>query len=167
MCPVLERGSQDANIIKTADVYSLGKILYWLLSGRRLTREEYRERDYNLVQIFRSPYYEHFNKMLDLMVQERPEYRFQDVSSLPKAFANAVRLFIKEFNVGPFQINQPCRYCGQGKYHYVVKPDEPQKSLEYLGYVTRNTLILECDYCGNMQHFRVVTEAVKRFWGVS
>lgn len=47
IAPELEEGR--VNIVsKRSDTYSLGKLLYWLLSGRVISREQYRDRKWDL-----------------------------------------------------------------------------------------------------------------------
>ena len=49
MAPELEDGRSD-NCTERSDIYSLGKLLYWLLSfGRIFAREKHRDKDYELV----------------------------------------------------------------------------------------------------------------------
>jgi serine/threonine protein kinase len=48
MAPELEDGRYD-NIDCRCDVYSLGKLLYWLLTGKSFSREQHREKKYDLI----------------------------------------------------------------------------------------------------------------------
>jgi hypothetical protein len=49
MAPECE-GGRVLTVLPSADVYSLGKILYWILTGRHLARESQRERENNLAR---------------------------------------------------------------------------------------------------------------------
>jgi serine/threonine protein kinase len=50
MAPELEDGrASDSDISSASDIYSLGKLLYWLISDRKIfSREKHREPQYNL-----------------------------------------------------------------------------------------------------------------------
>ena len=82
MAPELEGGRVE-NITNKCDVYSLGKVLYWLLSGGvMLPREKHREIEYDLKRQnydallgWTNIYMEHVNRVLDLMVIAEPEKR--------------------------------------------------------------------------------------------
>lgn len=49
MAPECE-GGRALTVEATADVYSLGKLLYWMLAGRIFPREQHKSRDYDLRQ---------------------------------------------------------------------------------------------------------------------
>ena len=75
MAPELEDGRLEG-VPKESDVYSLGKLLYWLMSkGRMFSREKHRElswdlKGHNLDSItgWNDMSMEHVNRLLDLMV---------------------------------------------------------------------------------------------------
>lgn len=50
MAPELEDGRADV-IAPSADVYSLGKLLYWMLTGRIFSREKLRDDRWNLTKV--------------------------------------------------------------------------------------------------------------------
>jgi len=76
----LEDGKLD-DVTDKCDIYSLGKLLYWLLSpdGKLFSREKYRDQQWDLKrwnvenpQRWDNIYMEHANRLLDLMVVTDP-----------------------------------------------------------------------------------------------
>jgi serine/threonine protein kinase len=169
MAPELEDARYE-NAQPVADVYSLGKILYWMLAGRIFNREKHRESGWNLMQ--KDPgsieiplVYEFF----DQTIVAHPSKRgLKDGSQVLDAVSNLVRrIEMKAHSIGP-EITQHCSYCGEGFYKKVLhgKSSNPPQ-LEDQGYknmaikfinVTNHPpvvwLILACDYCGHVQWFR-------------
>jgi serine/threonine protein kinase len=76
---------------RQCDIYSLGKVLYFMLSGGHIfNREIYREPDWNLVQLRNDIRFEHINNLLDHMITIKPVDRYS---------ASEVRREAKEINV--------------------------------------------------------------------
>jgi serine/threonine protein kinase len=67
IAPELEDGrTSDSDITPASDIYSLGKLLYWLITGGSIfSREKHREPRYNLVYLyqFQDPALEHVNRI--------------------------------------------------------------------------------------------------------
>ena len=81
MAPELEDG-RIADISSKSDIYSLGNLLYWLLSGGKIfSREKHREKKWDLRgwnstrQRWNNIYMEHVNRLLDSMIVVSPEAR--------------------------------------------------------------------------------------------
>jgi serine/threonine protein kinase len=77
-----------------ADVYSAGKVIYYVLSGgRQFPRERHREPDNDLVKLRGDLRYEVVNKLLDRMVCEAPERRFANAREAHDHLANVRAYF--------------------------------------------------------------------------
>ena len=82
LAPELEDGRLQ-DISPKSDTYSLGKILYWLMSGGKIfSREKHREPKWDLkgqnvdsVFDWDNVYMEHVNRLLDLMIVPEPNAR--------------------------------------------------------------------------------------------
>ena len=84
MAPELENGRVE-DITPSSDVYSLGKILYWLISnGKIFSREVHREEEYNLSKLFKDlPEFHLINEYIDKMVPFLiPSGRFSDANDV-------------------------------------------------------------------------------------
>ena len=103
IAPELEGGRVAYNS-KKSDTYSLGKVLYWLLSnGKIVPRERHREvefdlrdRDDNSSSGWNNIYMEHVNQILDLMIVVDPEKR-RGVENIRLLCGEAARLIRKEY----------------------------------------------------------------------
>lgn len=116
--PEIEVGRTNL-ISKKSDTYSLGKVLYWLLSGKVLPREDFRNPDWDLrnprsvFNVWQNIHMEHINRLLDLMIVKDPEKR-RSVDNIVELIPDTLRLIRKEFTPIGSGMRQPCLYCGSG-----------------------------------------------------
>lgn len=164
IAPELEDGKID-EIKATSDVYSLGKILYWIITGNIFSREELHNPKYDLtIDNSDSPNYL-INEFLDKMIVKDPNNRFEDA----KMVLNSLEILIKRINLGNNCIGpgipQTCIYCGLGNYKIVTYYEEGDDggvyqrgtSVENFGFSRVGYslwMILVCEHCGNTQIFR-------------
>lgn len=160
IAPELEDG-RATTIKPTSDVYSLGKLLYWLVTGKKFTREKHREQEYDLTKESQDAAITFIYDILDKTIKFDPSHRMSDANDL----ANEVDLIIKRLlmNAHPIDIDAPqhCTYCGIGDYRRMTTPNEPQHGLRRvhdffptMGANPYPWLIFLCDHCGNVQLFR-------------
>jgi len=92
VAPELLGGKADATTIDPrADVYSLGKTLYFALSGGDDLPREYHTQDrYDLRRRFDDPRIAHFYGLLECMVVEDPARRFSTMQACADAFNRAL-----------------------------------------------------------------------------
>lgn len=160
IAPELEDGRLQ-DISTKSDVYSLGKLLYWLLSGRIFSREKYRERDWDLkgynvdnVLGWHNIYMEHINRLLDLMIVPEPGKR-RDVDNILLLLKQTKRLVAKEYTPIAEDIKQPCTYCGQGFYVLEAKENLDVRNFGFATVGAPNWRIFVCNRCGHVQAFRL------------
>lgn len=169
MAPELEDGRVE-QVSKQSDSYSLGKLLYWLLSrGKVFSREKHRERQRDLRkwndvrQRWDNIYMEHINRILDKTItSNRHERLYAD--SLVLVTEEAARLIRREFIPIGTNIQPPCQFCGQG--FYVSQPNDTN-SLHNFGLSPVNPdnwRIFVCDTCGHVQLFNIEIAKQKDWW---
>ena len=155
MAPELEDGRTD-QVSEASDVYSLGKLLYWLISGGRVfSREEkHRTEDFNLITITKEPWMEHVNRLLDHMIVADPDNRWP-LGVVRDEVVLTKRLVVGEYNpVGP-DVQTRCYYCGIGGYMLIGRD---RASLEKDNFISAGQpdawRVLVCNFCGHVQRFR-------------
>lgn len=159
MAPELEDGRLD-EASTVCDVYSLGKILYWLFAGRIFSREKHREPEWDLREIdpddpigCRDAILEHVNLILDRMIVFSPEDRAQLSETLPMIKQAKFRLEGR-FNAISAGNPQICIYCGEGRY--VLQHTNDDIALMGLRtYSGTEWKAFVCHECGNVQYFRI------------
>jgi serine/threonine protein kinase len=157
IAPEYEDGRAD-QVTQAGDIYSLGKLLYWLLSGGVIfSREKFRETEYDLRKFITSgdPFIdqlaEQFNLVLDKMITVRSEDRIS-IKEVLRQVQRAERLWTLEYALPTSCIGGAlCRYCGQGDY--VKCSDSPVNfGIEQRGQQTLRILV--CNWCGHVELFR-------------
>jgi len=175
IAPELE-DSLTANVTTRADVYSAGKVLYWMLrgDGHVFAGQKHRESFWNLTRPnpntpfgHEDVYMEHVNLLLDLMITEKPDDR-RDIDNI-EILAKRAQQYV-ERRAQPLVPNlpRPCMFCGQGQYIW-NKTDNPdrlsQHGLATHGYPggTETVGLFVCNVCSNMQVFHSGTDR-KAWW---
>lgn len=170
IAPELEDGRLD-NISNKCDIYSLGKLLYWLLSGGKIfSREKHRDPVWDLkgnnndkLTGWNNIYMEHVNRLLDLMIIGNPEQR-RTAENILILSRQTKRLVEKEFTPISKEIRQPCKYCGQGFYVLKAKDDIDVRNFGFSIIGAPDWRILVCNACGHVQSFRVDMAQQKDWW---
>jgi serine/threonine protein kinase len=93
MAPELEHG-RLANVGPRTDVYSMGKLLYFMLTrGVSFSREEHRSREYNLERRAFDPRAKLFESLLNKSITKHPHERFKDAAQMYAAFMLIVEAY--------------------------------------------------------------------------
>jgi serine/threonine protein kinase len=156
------------------DVYSLGKLLYWMLSGGRFfERERHREERYVLGRDSTLPEYELVNQLLDRMIVEEPSGRYHTAESATVAVDGLIDVIRAGGHAIGLRAPQRCMFCAQGKYRIIANGFEAEdrardRARNSLGLSSPGSpvwLIMICEACGNAQIFRpdLAPESVKRW----
>lgn len=92
MAPEAEAGrDEDADV--SMDIYSLGKLFYWLLTGTILPREKLHDRKYALPGKREYQALDEFNNVIENAIQEHKRDRTQSVPELLDGLENAIVRF--------------------------------------------------------------------------
>jgi serine/threonine protein kinase len=170
MAPELEDGRVQ-QVSEKSDTYSLGKLLYWLLSnGRIFSREKHRNRKWDLkgrnensLLGWDNIYMEHINRLLDLMIVYDPSER-RSVHNILILLRRAKKLVAGEFSPIAKDIPQPCLYCGQGVYVYRATSNTEVRNFGFQPVGAPDWRVLVCNSCGHVQAFRIDMAKQKEWW---
>lgn len=162
MAPEVEDGKVPLDrLTNKCDVYSLGKLLYWLFAGKIFNREKHREPHWDLKRecddIKTETRMEYVNRLLDKMIVERSGGRI-DVGDVLEELSKLIKIFERNYNVIGKDIPQHCIYCGIGEYRKPARNKaqaQQQYSLGPTVNADKEWRAFACDYCGNVQTFRV------------
>jgi serine/threonine protein kinase len=158
----LESGTSQAPV----DVYSLGKLLYWMVSGKKVfDREDHRKQKYRIGQNEPTePGYELINQLLDRTVVATPESRIPTARSLVSEVDQLLSVMKAGGHAITLEVPQRCMFCAQGTYRVVIDgvggsaQSASGQAQSMLGWSVPgpypNWLIMVCDTCGNVQIFR-------------
>ena len=154
--PELEAGpGQAVTPAEPSDVYSLGKLLYWPMSGgQSLPREGHREGGANLVVLTNNIYMEHVSRLLDHMVVVEPSERWR-LDRVRDWLPHIRRLVVGEYNPVGSGVQARCYYCGIGSYLLVGRDRQTTEDNNFIRTgQPGDWRVLVCDYCGHAQTFR-------------
>jgi serine/threonine protein kinase len=138
IAPELEDGRVDEPEA-SSDVYSLGKVLYFILSGKDLLREEYAEPRNDLRNGASRPEMHFLYEVFEKTVTRNPKERVQNAIALLETLDSVIqRVKLKAHDLN-ISLPQRCVFCAVGAYSF------SRSSV--------NSLQGICNTCGNVQDF--------------
>lgn len=163
--PELEDGRNDF-ITPAADVYSLGKILYWMLDGKIFSRENHKEEKWDLRKDTTNPAIFYIYDLLDKTIVHYPEERLKDANEISENIEQIIHKIMTNAHSLDLNVPQECLFCGTGFYEPYLEFKENFNTVKYplqiahthigsdLTKWRESILVLICKHCGNMQRFQ-------------
>jgi serine/threonine protein kinase len=151
IAPELEDGRVD-DPEPSSDCYSLGKLLYFALSGRSFSREKHRYTSYDLCSPDCEPGMHFVYEVLDKTIHLEPTARFRDAKELLEALNGVIMRIETNAHVLSINVPQRCLYCITGLYQH--RPD----------WASGDDMALVCNTCGNIQRFTAQNSPQKKWW---
>jgi len=175
VAPEMEAGNRAlGEPCDKTDVYSLGKVLFWMVSGgRKVDRENHRGTW--LVELLGDDRFEHVHMLLDRMVSYEPKQRLKSDDVGPELLKV---LSLVEGNYAPLKASMGirCRFCGIGNYERWssfdstvstrTMPLEPISKLGLQNYAGANFRVLRCSHCGHVEFFQFESIKAPHWWNV-
>ncbi len=165
IAPELEDG-RNIDPKPSSDCYSLGKLLYFILSGRSFARERHGDTEYELRKADSDPNLHFVYELLDKTIATFPSDRYQSAVELLAALNGVILKIEQNAHVLNMRVPQHCLYCCSGLYQLrLYTPGKPAGLSDpvvgndfqfwgnnYMG--DKSWMILVCGSCGNVQMFR-------------
>jgi serine/threonine protein kinase len=153
IAPEMESSRRLGPPCSETDGYSLGKVLYWMLSGGRIFARE-AHRQWPLTEILSRQGFEHVHGFLDQLLVEKPSDRIA-FPQLREQIRQIGQLVMANYAPLKPSIGIKCRFCGIGVYERHAGPHG--KNITRLGFpghlAGTDIRALRCGHCGHVEFF--------------
>jgi len=160
-------GMRIDEVRPTFDVFSLGKVIWSMTSGRRVLRLWYfKDDEFNVEKIFQdSPGMNFANQLFNKRIVEREKNCLPDAGALLQEVDRTIGLI--ECGAEPIglMVKRRCKVCGTGEYNLVA--DDDLLKIRRFGFNSvgnRTMKIFTCSNCGNVQLFSYDKETPPPAW---
>lgn len=164
-------GKRVEEISPTFDVFSLAKVLWAMISGKKILQLWYHTRpENNLSELFpRQRHMELVNQLLNMCIRENEkDMHCLDASMLLQLMDQISQVMKNGGDLLRKGVRRICLVCGDGTYSVVV--DEKQLDLcDYMGFSPvsgKRWRLLRCGRCGHIQFFELGSSGSEALaWG--
>lgn len=154
-------GKRVEELRPSFDVFSLGKVLWAMVSGKTILPLWYHRRpDYNLERLF--PDVSHtplINALLDACIQENEEdMGFPSAVELLPQIDKLIGIIKSEGTLLRRDLRRRCRVCGYGTYILRIDEAKTPGDVGAIGVTPVGQIrwrVYICDKCGNLQMFHI------------
>lgn len=153
--PPWAMGIRLENVKPNFDVFSLGKLLWFMVSAKPILQLWYFKKDrFNVEKLFPDSHNIRFaNPLFEKCIVEEEENCLKDAGELLKEIDKTISIIEIGADIINLSIERPCKVCGIGKYQ--LKVNDNQIDAREFGFndVARKMKIFTCSHCGNVQLF--------------
>jgi serine/threonine protein kinase len=149
-------GMKVEDVTPCFDVFSLGKVLWSMISGRPILRLWYVDKEqFNLEKMFpRNKFMSMANRLLKKCVVEEEKDCLLDAKALLEEVDRVLSLVENNAELLDAQIERQCKVCGVGKY--TLRIDRDSNQIQNFGIrptVGNSFKVFTCDHCGHFELF--------------
>ncbi|MGA2254787.1 MAG: protein kinase [Thermoguttaceae bacterium] len=162
--PAWATGMKIEDVKPTFDVFSLGKVLWAMLSGKPFLRLWYWEDpEFNLEQLFpQCPYIGLANQLLAKSVVQHERDCLPNASRLLSEVDKMLLIIQREGEILGDGIKRHCRVCGVGDY--VLAPEDLYANSFQRPAHNGVLKVFTCNHCGHVQMFLFPNETLLPAW---
>lgn len=153
--PEMEDGRAD-QVTSKSDIYCMGKVIYYMVSGKIFSRERHRETAYDLRKIFDDPYLEAVSRILDGAITSDLNSRISSAETLRLLLSLARESILERRPIRGIPATYKCVFCKVGTYKTVCISANGHNEGYNEGHISGEEMVfLECVNCGNCQRFKL------------
>lgn len=154
--PGWAQGVRIEDIKPSFDVFSLGKLLWAMVSNKPILRLwYYDEQEWNLEKLFpNSPKIEFANKLFKKCIVEKEEDCLPNANDLLVEVDNILAIIENDGSLIGIDVKRKCKVCGVGIYH--LEPCSDKGKINKFGLQPQGQTmfkIFTCTHCGHVQLF--------------
>lgn len=166
--PGWAQGKRVDNVSPAFDIFGLGKVLWYMVSGLDVLPLWYFDgEDSNVETLFPdSPFIWLANDIFGKCIVQFEAECLNDSSEFLTEIDNSISIIKSNADRIGMKKLRKCKICGLGKY--LMKSDGNQASTKNFGGIqptaSNKIMLFRCDYCGNLQLFHYEGKDVPKIW---
>lgn len=154
--PPWAMGLRIEEVKPTFDVFALGKLLWYMLSGKSILRLWYFDRpQFNVEELF--PHSQHVkfaNPLFSKCIVEEEKDCLPDAKALLDHIDTVLNIIDSNAELIANDIKRYCKVCGIGEYNIIVDGDPTaSRNFGIPSAGSRRMKIFTCSHCGHVQLF--------------
>ena len=165
--PPWAMGIRIEEVKPTFDVFSLGKLLWSMVTGKHILHLWYFDRKkYNVELLFPNARHMRFaNQLFKKCIVQEEEDCIPNAGKLLEEIDTTISTIELDADLVDLKVKRPCKVCGVGKYELAVNDDLSQtRNFGFNPAGSRRMKIFTCTNCGNVQLFSYDKETLPPAW---